>query len=95
MTDLLAEGHAQVRVQASPVDKAAQVLREYWTVSADGTWLVVNARSEDSPRIVQQLVAHELSVHQVVLQRQSLEDYFIAVTQTGADASDVDEDAHA
>jgi ABC-2 type transport system ATP-binding protein len=82
VADLLTEGKAELRVQASPLDKAAEVLGEHWAVSRDGAqWLTVSAQPEDQPHIIKQLVAQGISVHQVVIQCQSLEEYFMAVTQ--------------
>jgi ABC-type multidrug transport system ATPase subunit len=87
VADLLAGGKAELRVQASPPDKAAEVLRERWAVSSDGApWLTVSAQPEDQPHIIKQLVAQGISVHQVVVQRQSLEEYFMAVTQAEAES---------
>jgi ABC-2 type transport system ATP-binding protein len=87
VADLLAEGKAELCVQASPLDKAAEVLRKRWAVSSDGApWLTVSAQPEDQPHIIKQLVAQGISVHQVVVQRQSLEEYFMAVTQAEAES---------
>ena len=87
VASLLTEGLAEVRVQASPVDQAAEVLREGWAVSHTDGWLTVKAAPEDSPHIVRRLVAQEISVHQVILQRPSLEEYFMTITQAAEPAS--------
>lgn len=80
VVDLLAD-KSQLRVEASPLDQAADVLRKDWTLSRDGPWLMVNAMRKDAPQIVQQLVAQEVDVYQVTSQRQTLEEYFLSVTQ--------------
>ncbi len=43
-------------------------------------WLTVTASPQDGPRIVRELVAHGVDVLQLIVQRQSLEDYFMAAT---------------
>lgn len=86
--DLLAEGKSELRVQASPLARAEEVLRAHWAVvvSEDG-WLTVAASPEEGPQVVRQLVAQEVDVHQIIFRQQSLEDYFMSVTaQEAADA---------
>lgn len=80
VADLLA-GKAHLRVEAAPLDKAAAILGEHWTVSANTQWLTVQASREDTPHVVRRLVEHGVDVFQVSLQRQSLEEYFLAVVQ--------------
>ncbi len=75
----------QLRVQAAPLDRAANVLRQSWAVSQDGEWLTVDARHRDAPRIVKQLVAHDVDVFQVTSERQTLEQFFLDVTQAEDD----------
>ncbi|MBN1669329.1 MAG: ABC transporter ATP-binding protein [Anaerolineales bacterium] len=82
VTDLLAE-ETKLRIQASPLDKALEVLQGYWGVSVSAEWLVVNAAAGDSPDIIKRLVEQNISVYQVVVERQSLEDYFMTVTKSG------------
>jgi len=82
VSDLLAEGTAELRLQVAPLDKAAEALQERWSVSADGGWLAVKASSTDSPSIVNHLVARGISVYQVVSRRPTLEEYFMSVTQS-------------
>ncbi len=85
--DLLAEGKSELRVQASPLARAEEVLQAHWAVvvSEDG-WLTVAASPEEGPQIVRQLVAQEVDVQQVIFRQQSLEDYFMSVTaQQAAD----------
>lgn len=95
VADLLAEGRAELRAQVSPIEKAEAVLSAHWPVKRDENssagpgWLTINTRSEDSPHLVQVLVASEVNVHQIVIHRQSLEEYFMAVTHTEGDAAHV------
>lgn len=78
--ELLA-GKSALRVEAKPLDKAAAVLGEKWTASANGQWLTVNAAYEDIPHVIRRLVENQIDVYEVTSQRQSLEEYFLAVVQ--------------
>jgi ABC-2 type transport system ATP-binding protein len=78
--DLLA-GKSQLRIEAVPLDRAAEVLREHWTVAANGHWLTVDATRAETPHLVRRLVEHGIDVFQVSDQRQTLEEYFLAVVQ--------------
>lgn len=81
--DLL-EGKSQLRIEAAPLDKAAAVLGEHWTVSANGQWLAVGASHEDTPHVIRRLVENGIDIYEVSSQRQTLEDYFLAVVQEEA-----------
>jgi ABC-2 type transport system ATP-binding protein len=76
-------GKSQLRVEASPLDGAAEVLRQSWPISMDRQRLAVHARSQEAPRIVRRLVDQGIDVYQVTSQRQSLESFFLHVTQEG------------
>jgi ABC-2 type transport system ATP-binding protein len=84
---LLADGTSTLRVQVSPMEKAEEVLKERWKVSRESlplepdAWLILSAPSQDSPKVVEYLVAHGIQVHQVVTRRQTLEEYFLAATR--------------
>ena len=82
VADLVAE-KTSLRIQATPLAKAVDVLHGHWNVSTSDDWLTVDAASGDGPDIVKRLVAHDIGVYQVVVERQSLEEYFMAVTQPG------------
>ena len=76
-------GQSQLRVNAKPLDKAKMIIDEHWT-SQDGTvmdTLLVNAKTEDAPTIVQKLVENDCQVFEITTQRQSLEAFFIEVTK--------------
>ena len=81
VADLLAAQSSTVRVEVGPLAKAADVLRERWPVELNGQWLTVQARREAIPEIVRRLVGAEIDIYQVTAQRQTLEDYFLNVTQ--------------
>ena len=81
--ELLAGEHQWLRLQVSPLEKALQLLSENWTVRADPVsegWLQIQSDPETSPEIVRRLVAQDIDVHQIVAEQQTLEAYFMAVT---------------
>ncbi|NLF76252.1 MAG: ABC transporter ATP-binding protein, partial [Chloroflexi bacterium] len=77
VADLL-EGKSRLRVEASPLDRAAAVLGERWAVSSNGQWLTIDATREDAPYLVRRLVEQGVDVYQVASQRQTLEEYFLS-----------------
>jgi len=87
VAELLANATPTLRVQVSPAKKAEDVLKERWKVSREpptmegDSWLIVTASSQDSPKVVESLVAHGIQVHQVIARRQTLEEYFLAATR--------------
>ncbi|MGD0173300.1 MAG: ABC transporter ATP-binding protein [Anaerolineales bacterium] len=96
---LLAESSSKLWVQVSPVEKAEGLLKDRWKVSRESLppepdpWLVVRVPSEDSPEVVEFLVAHGIQVRQVVARRQTLEEYFLAATrETSVGDSEVTHD---
>jgi len=84
---LLADGASKIRVQVSPVEKAEEVLRERWETIRESLplesipWLIVNAPPQECFEVVEFLVRHGVRVHQAVVQRQTLEGYFLAATR--------------
>lgn len=85
LKDLLADGKSEFRVQAAPLETAAQVLQTRWPVAHEPGWLTVTASPQDGPRIVRELVAHGVDVLQLIIQRQSLEEFFMAATAEEAE----------
>jgi ABC-2 type transport system ATP-binding protein len=84
VADLLGEGKPELHLQVSPLEAAAQTLQGSWAVVRDEGnpgWLTVSVRPEESHQIIKRLVEREVRVHQAVVRRQSLEDFFISVTQ--------------
>jgi ABC-2 type transport system ATP-binding protein len=81
--DLLVS-ESQLRVEACPLNVAADLLRQDWSLSRNEQWLSVNAKRQDAPRIVRHLVAHGVDVFRVASRRQTLEEYFLDVTREGA-----------
>lgn len=71
----------QVRIIVSPRDKAEGILRGHWPITADddGT-LIVQASHDDIPNVVRLLVEQAIDIYEINPQRQTLEEYFLGVT---------------
>lgn len=79
--DLLSE-QARLVVEADPLEKAQTVLSPHWTLHMNGgVHLTVEARRDDVPTIIRKLVENNIHVYEVASQRQTLEEFFLAVTQ--------------
>lgn len=80
VSELLSQ-HAQLRIEVSPREKAEALLNSRWHASADGDHsLIVQATHDDIPHIVRLLVAQAIDVYEIAPQRQTLEEYFLDVT---------------
>ena len=82
-----------MRIETDQPEVACEVLSEHWKTQTDdlADWLQVQANREDTPHILHRLMSADVSVFQVVTQRRTLEDYFLAVTET----QEIKEVAHA
>jgi len=81
----LLSSQSVIRLEVMPADRALGLLLPKWPTKENGRWLEVQAPREAGPEIVQQLVAAEVQIFQMVVQQQSLEDLFLAAT---ADSSE-------
>nr|MBN1228795.1 ABC transporter ATP-binding protein [Anaerolineae bacterium] len=70
----------ELRVEANPLDKAAELLQEHHAVTRNDTWLSLEAAREATPAIIKRLVDAGIAVYEVSIRRQTLEDYFLAAT---------------
>jgi ABC-2 type transport system ATP-binding protein len=93
VSELLGSDLHELQIQLQPVEAALQALSSRW--KAEGLekggavpWLRVEAASAEAPAIVACLVEHGIEVHQVVQRRQTLEDFFISITNGGGAAGD-------
>ncbi len=69
-------------VEAAPLDKAQNILSQHWTLHVNGgVHLTVEAGREDVPAIIRKLVENDINIYEIAAQRQTLEEYFLAVTQ--------------
>jgi ABC-2 type transport system ATP-binding protein len=84
---LLAEDASKLKIQIFPVEKAEEVLGERWKTTRETApqdpfpWLIVEAPPQESFHVVELLVQKGVRVYQVVVQRQTLEGYFLAATR--------------
>jgi hypothetical protein len=93
MSELLSDEAAYLHVQATPRDRAGEVLKAHWKVSKDGSWLVVDAGAADGPELVRLLVRADVDVQQVIARKQSLEKYFMeAVNNHAGEVGEVEAD---
>lgn len=92
VSDLLA-GQVALRIETDKPEKACQLLSSHWKAEPDEQpdWLQVQANRDETPHILRNLMNGDVSVFQVVTQRRTLEDYFLAVTDT----QEINEVAHA
>lgn len=81
IADLVAE-KSQIRVEAEPLEKATAIVNEHWPcVTDDNDKLLVDAQRDDIPTMVDKLVENKIRVYEVSSYRQTLEDYFLSVTE--------------
>lgn len=92
VSDLLA-GQVALRIETDNPQIAHQILSDHWKTQLDehSDWINIQATRDDTPHVLQKLMTADVLVFQVVTQRRTLEDYFLAVTET-ADKREV---AHA
>ena len=80
--DLLSGSVTELRLETGQPDRAVSVLQENWKVErmeAAG-WVKAAIQPAESPGIVRMLVENSIDVHQAVISRQSLEEFFLSVT---------------
>ena len=78
--DLLDEGDSKLRLQATPLEQTRSLLSNTWNVLTENDWLVIDAPKEESPNVAKLLVENNISIHQIITVQQTLEDYFMAIT---------------
>ena len=93
--ETLLEGEiGQMLLQVQPIDKARQVIAARWSDALDpsegkdGDWITLSLKPDQAPVVVAELVQADVQVFQVIHKRQSLEEFFIAVTNH-AESADV------
>ncbi|MCK5319484.1 MAG: ABC transporter ATP-binding protein, partial [Anaerolineales bacterium] len=94
--ETLLEGEVgQMRLQVQPIDKARQILADRWNdalvplKNVEGDWITLSLNPDHAPFVVAELVQADVQVFQVVHKRQSLEEFFIAVTNQTREGADV------
>lgn len=81
VADLLAQRRLSLR--AEPLEQASNILSEHWKLapSSSNRHLLIEASADDAPAIVEALVAQQVKVYEIGVQRESLEAFFLAVTE--------------
>ena len=82
---ILREDVESLRVVATPLEAARAALAEGWPCEIHGAALHVRAARADAPEILRRLVAARIDVFSVAPRERSLEEAFLAITQTEAD----------
>lgn len=89
VNDLLQASQGELRLEVGEPHRACQILSSNWTLldappdqaaPPQRDWLTLAAHADESPHIVRALAAAGIDVFQVVVRRQSLEEFFMAVT---------------
>ncbi len=86
VSELLSE-QIKLHVEAAPLDQAHALLSPHWTCHLNTSALIVDAGRDDAPHVIAKLVENQIKVYEVMRHRQSLEEYFLSVTQ--GDASEL------
>lgn len=76
----LLSARTTILLETTPQDQALALLQTRWSVMKNDRWLQIQAEREAVPTIVQQLVAVDVQIFQIVVQQQSLEELFLAAT---------------
>jgi ABC-2 type transport system ATP-binding protein len=90
---LLDAGVGHMRLQVQPIVLARQILAENWAEALnqaepdDGDWLTLTLNPDHAPLLVADLVKVGVQVFQVIRKRQSLEEFFISVTNSSEEVS--------
>ncbi|MFA9403947.1 MAG: ATP-binding cassette domain-containing protein, partial [Anaerolineales bacterium] len=94
--ETLLEGEVgQIRLQVQPIEKAHQVIAARWgdalspSAGKDGDWITLSINPDQAPVVIAALVQAGVQVFQVIHKRQSLEEFFIAVTNQTKEGADV------
>ncbi len=82
----LLSAQSQIVIEAEPLDKVMQLLQPDWSINLDRTAIIVDAARTEAPAVVNRLTTNGVAVYQVIVQRQSLEDFFMIATGNGEGA---------
>ena len=84
VADLLSDQN-QLLIETDNAARAGYLLQGEYSLTQKGSWLTVQAARADAPEILRRLLAYDINVFQVQTARQSLEDFFLSVTESGDD----------
>lgn len=80
VADLLGTEVDELRISATPLDRAKELVGAKWPVVLKDEWLEIAAAPEEASTIVKMLVEQGADVHRVVVSHQTLEEYFMKAT---------------
>lgn len=81
--ELLYSEDLEVRLLVNPQDEAFGLLKDRGSFKIHEEWLKGTISPQEVPGLVKFLVEHGIEIHQVVQRKQSLEEYFMAITRQG------------
>jgi ABC-2 type transport system ATP-binding protein len=88
---LLDDEIGKMQLQVQPISQALQIVVALLSeefVQREGDWLTLAVNPDQAPHIVAELVKANVHVFQVIQKRQSLEEFFIAVTNHARETGD-------
>ena len=88
VADLLS-GPNQLLIETDSPAQASKLLQAHYHVTPSGNWLTIQAARADTPAILRLLLTHNIDLFQVKTSRQSLEDFFLSVTEADDDHQSV------
>ncbi|MDX1991941.1 MAG: ABC transporter ATP-binding protein [bacterium] len=71
----------RIRLEAQPIEQAAALLRPHWPLEIVNDHLLVEATRGDIPALLRTLHDNQIDIYEVVQQKQSLEEFFLNVTE--------------
>ena len=83
--DLLDSGQTELHLHVTPQQKAINLIQGKLKWKLEDEWLITTVPPEFVPPLINFLVRQGVQIHQVVQKQQSLEDFFLTVTQQEAD----------
>ncbi len=78
--DLLAKEQSYLRLSVTPQQKALELLQSKLDLQIENEWITTILPPKHIPTLVKYLVRHGIEIHQVVQAHQSLEEFFLEVT---------------
>ena len=78
----LVASQSKLHIEAEPYEKATTIINEHWSWSSESkNTLLIDAKREDIPIILKKLLDNNVNVYEASPSRQTLEQYFLSVTE--------------
>ncbi|MDH3944553.1 MAG: ABC transporter ATP-binding protein [Anaerolineae bacterium] len=81
VNELLDGEHADLRLLVTPRQRAYDLLAGKYHLEMKNDWMTTSLPPDEVPVLVEFLVSNGIEIHQVIQKQQSLEEYFMTVTQ--------------